>query len=545
MKFPCSLINKKQTASFRIVGRIAGLVIAIASLGLMLNPVHTPVHAQSSNVVAGSSATISSPGDWTQFLTDNMQRWNPSEKFLGVSNVGNLKLKWKTAPACQSNANPLSSPAVANGVVYFGCSNSLYALNASTGAKLWSFATGGAVTSSPAVANGVIYFSSDNLYALNATTGAKLWSFAAGGEFSPTLANGVVYFGGDFLYALNATTGALLWEFADFPNPAPFPLTSPAVANGAAYFGSTEDLAFWALDAGTGAGLWSRYLGSSTSGSPAVANGTVYFNGAGLTALNATTGTVLWSSFIRFPESSPAVANGLVYDGSGDGSLHALNATTGARLWTFYGPSAVQTSPAVANGIVYIADGNGSVYGLNAGNGDKLWSYATGISGATASSPAIIGGVLYIRVGDFNSGTSSVYAFSIGADLFLRVTPSTTTVHQGNLITYAFPVWNLGPDHAVHEVLNTQVPAGTTFDYIRISGTPGLGTCTTPPYQGTGQIVCHENSSMAPNTTWTVRLTVKVTAPSGTVITENAATMADTPDPNLANNTATVTIKVQ
>jgi uncharacterized repeat protein (TIGR01451 family) len=131
------------------------------------------------------------------------------------------------------------------------------------------------------------------------------------------------------------------------------------------------------------------------------------------------------------------------------------------------------------------------------------------------------------------------------SDLFLRVTPSSTTVHQGDLLTYAFPVWNLGPDNAIHEVLNTQVPAGTTFDYIRISGTPGLGMCTTPPYQGTGQIVCHENAAMAPNTTWTVRLTVKVTAPAGTVITENAATMADTPDPNHANNTATVSIKVQ
>jgi len=108
-----------------------------------------------------------------------------------------------------------------------------------------------------------------------------------------------------------------------------------------------------------------------------------------------------------------------------------------------------------------------------------------------------------------------------------------------------FPVWNLGPDNADYEVLNTQVPAGTTLDYIRISGTPGLGTCTAPPYQGTGQIVCHENSAMAPNTTWTVRVVVKVTAPAGTVITESAATMADTPDPNPANNTATVSITVQ
>ena len=132
-----------------------------------------------------------------------------------------------------------------------------------------------------------------------------------------------------------------------------------------------------------------------------------------------------------------------------------------------------------------------------------------------------------------------------GADLFLRINPSPTLVHQEDLITYAFPVWNLGPENADHEVLKTQVPEGTTFDYIRISGTRGLGTCTNPPYGGTGQIVCHENSSMAPNTTWTVRLTVKVTAPSGSVITENAAATADTPDPNTANNAAMVSTTVQ
>jgi hypothetical protein len=39
---------------------------------------------------------------------------------------------------------------------------------------------------------------------------------------------------------------------------------------------------------------------------------------------------------------------------------------------------------------------------------------------------------------------------------------------------------------AYHEVLNTQVHEGTTFDYIRISGTPGQGTCTAPSYGDTG-----------------------------------------------------------
>ena len=66
----------------------------------------------------------------------------------------------------------------------------VYALNAATGAKIWSYATGSAVEDSPAVASGVVYIGSDNdyVYALNASTGSKLWSFGTGGEVysSPT-----------------------------------------------------------------------------------------------------------------------------------------------------------------------------------------------------------------------------------------------------------------------------------------------------------------------------------------------------------------------
>jgi len=92
-----------------------------------------------------------------------------------------------------------SSYATANGAVYIGSDdNNLYALDASTGAKLWSYATGSAVQSSAAVANGVVYVGSNdgNVYALNAGTGAKLWSYATGGGFpSPAVVNGVVYVG--------------------------------------------------------------------------------------------------------------------------------------------------------------------------------------------------------------------------------------------------------------------------------------------------------------------------------------------------------------
>ena len=47
--------------------------------------------------------------------------------------------------------------------------NNVYALDASTGAELWSYTTGSDVDSSPAVAEGVVYVGSNdhNLYAFH------------------------------------------------------------------------------------------------------------------------------------------------------------------------------------------------------------------------------------------------------------------------------------------------------------------------------------------------------------------------------------------
>src|SRR5580704_17776291 len=121
MKSPIRLINKKQTTSFRIVS----LMLAIAPLWLMLVTANISAHAQTSDDAVPSSTsarTTSSPSDWTQFLRDNMQRWNPYETMLGESNVGGLQMKWKN-PIGPYFAGVQSSPAVVNGVVYFGSDN--------------------------------------------------------------------------------------------------------------------------------------------------------------------------------------------------------------------------------------------------------------------------------------------------------------------------------------------------------------------------------------------------------------------------------------
>ena len=162
MKSPICVANirvphRKQSASFRF----AGSMLAIAPLWLMLAVANTSAQAQTPNALP-NAAVATSPGDWTQFLRNDMERWNPYETVLGVGNVGKLQVKWK---------NPIgggSSPTVVNGVVYVGSEDfNVYALNASTGTLLWSYTTKSTVESSPSVANGVVYVGSDdfNVYA--------------------------------------------------------------------------------------------------------------------------------------------------------------------------------------------------------------------------------------------------------------------------------------------------------------------------------------------------------------------------------------------
>jgi uncharacterized repeat protein (TIGR01451 family) len=128
-----------------------------------------------------------------------------------------------------------------------------------------------------------------------------------------------------------------------------------------------------------------------------------------------------------------------------------------------------------------------------------------------------------------------------GAGLNLHSVASPTPPVPGGLMTYTFKVWNQSSVEAVHEVLTTQVPAGTTFSSLKLSGTADLGSCTTPAEGDSGPVVCHENSVMKPNSTWTIRLTVEITAPAGKVLTESATASSD----NLASTSATVDNTVQ
>jgi outer membrane protein assembly factor BamB len=83
---------------------------------------------------------------------------------------------------------------------------------------------------------------------------------------------------------------------------------------------------------------WSYATGNGIHSSPAIANGVVYIGSTSSTytngylhAIDAMTGTLKWSYASRngggdsYPSSSPALANGIVYVGSGDGVVYAFH----------------------------------------------------------------------------------------------------------------------------------------------------------------------------------------------------------------------------
>jgi len=146
------------------------------------------------------------------------------------------------------------------GGVVFSAGSALAALNAKTGAVIWSASLGGALLfDSPAVANGTVYIGgtlgntpkqTGVLYAVNARTGKLVWSAPLDNseiDSSPSVANAVVYIGtdGGTLYAFNARTGARLAAVAGVSGQ-----SSPTVANGMVYSEDQNGVLF-ALGLGT------------------------------------------------------------------------------------------------------------------------------------------------------------------------------------------------------------------------------------------------------------------------------------------------------
>jgi outer membrane protein assembly factor BamB len=113
--------------------------------------------------------------------------------------------------------------------------------------------------------------------------------------------------------------------------------------------------------------------------------------------------------------STPAVAGGAVYFGSGDGYLYAVDLQSGQEKWRFKTEGAVHSSPAIFNGVVYFTSRDGGLYAVDAQTGELRLKFQTGEAlpyswgfDYYVSSPLVADGLVY-----FGSADGHLYALDI------------------------------------------------------------------------------------------------------------------------------------
>src|SRR5262245_59250555 len=228
------------------------IALGLAGVGTWLAPA---THAQ------GKGA-----GDWVSHNFDrHNSRFSPLDQ-INTSNVSRLTQQWSIRAGAADGKSDAGitgtgvrqlTPLVIDGVMYYNAGNRLYAVDAATGASLWTHAIDPPFSGSgrgPSYGDGYIYahggpYGGSVLYAIEAKSGKPLQSFGSNGRLlvaeevvkfkyprkesggyrlvgPPTYLNGTLYFGlanserhipGGLVAAMDAKTGAVKWVFSTIP----------------------------------------------------------------------------------------------------------------------------------------------------------------------------------------------------------------------------------------------------------------------------------------------------------------------------------------
>jgi len=282
-----------------------------------------------------SGAVSSAPAYWSDTL------------FVGDANGLLYALESQTGQQLWTypSGGPISSsPAVDENGVYFGSMDGFfYALNPQSGQLLWKFEVAGTtdpasgiskgVRNTPALSGSTLVFSSAQsggasaelyLYAVDKSSGQKLWEYTTWDKItSPAIAEGVVYVGGFGTFTgLRLSDGEPVFNFeTDIVS------SAPAIVDGTAIFG-LDDGHVLAVSLLTGEPKWSFNIGSAFSSAPSISGHMVYFGSSTGTfyAIDIPSGQEMWiyETGDRIA-SSGLPAEEMVYFTSDNGTVYALN----------------------------------------------------------------------------------------------------------------------------------------------------------------------------------------------------------------------------
>lgn len=306
-----------------------------------------------------------------------------------------FSVKWRFASAGANYfyVNPKSAPILDDTRVYFGSDAAYFwALNQSDGSVAWKkrvgiVPRGKAIFSSPALHNGVVYFGAydGNVYALDAETGKTKWIFMEADWIgsSPALAPdmNLLFIGLEFglfkkhggIGALNMETGEKVWESrtSDLTHGSP----TYSKKYGVVVVGSNDGVVY-AYRAKNGALLWQVKTGGPVKASLAFDEERGYiafgsFDG-NIYIVRVKDGSVAHT----FPTgagiySTPFIRGDLLYVASLDKNLWCINLKTFAVAWNFITSGRIYASPIIADDSLFIGSNDGRLYELDPETGKQ------------------------------------------------------------------------------------------------------------------------------------------------------------------------------
>jgi len=457
----------------------SGLSINTAGTGYTLTASSTPSYTAATSKAFNITTGTPSPG-WTTYMQGNDRTgFAAGESGFNPASVRNLHLAWQASDAGPGHG-VFSQPVVSNGLVYWGSFDGYERATDTSGNLVWQTNLGttsppnctdpssAGIASTATITNdvpvggatSVLYVGGGNskVYALNAATGAVLWSYSVGRNpdtfvwSSPAVSGNSVYIGvssfGDCplvrgrLLQLNRVTGALQNTFnvvakgctggGIWGSPA---VDAPA---GTIYFATgnagnctgSEPLAPALVEVHASdlslVGSWAvppaqQGADSDFGSTPTLFNGVVGGQSQALVGVINKNGVYyalerdalpsgpVWHRRIAKGGSDPPNGHGDIapaaFDGStlyvgGDitnscsGTVNALNPSTGAFIWRHcFTDGEVLGAVTVASGGVVAAGEGTNIGALSAATGASLFTY-TG-AGAFWGPPSIVGGTLY------------------------------------------------------------------------------------------------------------------------------------------------------
>lgn len=405
-------------------GRLGATVALVVAASLALT---TPVLASPSSAASGAATAALAPltpADWVSVRNRAPSGgFNPAETALSPATVGGLRLLSRT-PVAQARVDRDAVGATGHGLFFRAASPSgIAAVDQVTGATVWSAPQGSGAIALLGDSVYTVDAFSPVLLAYHAGTGALRWQVPLPGEApsSPTVVGSRIVlsvvegFGRRLgkVVSVSAATGRVLRRTT---LDAPGGVSHVAVRNGTAVVTGFSGRVF-GLDIGTGRQLWAQRLagdGSAFTISPVIRAGRVFVtHGRGVVrALDLASGRQLWSHDLGCCIlTSAAEADGLLYvaaqgDKAGDQDLFAYDSGTGALRWS-RASGASNSSPTVANGVLYVGTlfGGSALKAYDAATGTRLgaWSMPS-----PQSEPMVSAGKVYVygeRDGSFSVST--------------------------------------------------------------------------------------------------------------------------------------------